>query len=205
MGGIGLRVEPRERGAETIYDPSVPRGVRLILQVVAALVLLGMIGLFARGLLANQTTVYAQMLDGNSPTAPDFTAPLLDGNGQASLADMRGKVVVVNFWASWCSGCQDEAPVLNQAVHEYGRRGVRVIGVDTNDFTGAAREFAKTYSQRYTLVHDTGSIAQRWGYGTGLPVTYVVDRKGVVRHLFNGVVTGPDLDKVLSPLLAEQG
>ena len=200
-----MRAASLGRDVETIYDSSVPRGVRLILQVLAALVLIGMIGLFARGLIANQTTVYAQMLDGNSPQAPDFTAPLLSGKGETSLSSLRGKVVVVNFWASWCTGCQDEAPILNQALHEYGRRGVRIIGVDTSDFTGAARQFAKTYRQRYTLVHDSGSIAQRWGYGTGLPVTYVIDRKGVVRHLLNGEITGPSLDHVLNPLVGQQG
>jgi cytochrome c biogenesis protein CcmG, thiol:disulfide interchange protein DsbE len=181
----------------------VPRGVRLTLQVVAALVLIGMIGLFARGLIANQTTVYAQMLDGHTPNAPDFTAPLLSGPGSVSLAKLRGKVVVVNFWASWCGGCKDEAPLLNNAQHEYASRGVRIIGVDSNDFSGAARQFARTYHQQYTLVHDSGSIARRWGYGTGFPVTYLVDRKGVVRHLFNGEITGATLDAQLQKILAE--
>ncbi len=166
------------------------------------LVLLGMVGLFARGLINNDTTIYAQMLDGANPKAPDFTAPLLNGKGDASLASEKGHVVVLNFWASWCDGCQDEAPLLNNVLATYGHRGVRVIGVDTNDFTGQARDFARTYHQRYTLVHDTGSIAQRWGYGSGLPVTYVIDQHGVVRHLFNGVITGPKLDAVLKNLMA---
>jgi cytochrome c biogenesis protein CcmG/thiol:disulfide interchange protein DsbE len=183
----------------------VPRGVRLTLQIVAALVLIGMVGLFARGLISNQSTVYAQMVDGKHPQAPGFTAPNLNGGGDTSLTSMKGKVVVLNLWASWCSGCKDEAPILNQALSKYGPRGVRVVGVDTNDFADSGRAFAKTYDQKYTLVHDDGAIANRWGFGSGLPVTYVIDRQGVVRKLFRGEVTGESLGQAITPLLGSQG
>ena len=166
------------------------------------LVLLGMVGLFARGLINNDTTIYAQMLDGGNPKAPDFTAPLLNGQGDTSLAAARGHVVVLNFWASWCDGCQEEAPAFNQAIAQYGHRGVVVLGVDTGDFESDGRAFARTYHQRYPLVHDSGSsVAQRWGTGSGLPVTYVINRRGKVVHLFDGVVTGDSLSSVLQPLL----
>ena len=161
-----------------------------------------MVGLFARGLISNQTTVYAQMLDGKHPAAPNFTAPNLDGSGDTTLASTRGKVVVLNFWASWCGGCKDEAPILNQALHQYGKKGVDFIGVDTNDFADAGRHFAKTYDQQYTLVHDDGGIVKKWGFGTGLPVTYVIDRHGAVHKLFDGEITSESLAAVLNPLVA---
>jgi cytochrome c biogenesis protein CcmG/thiol:disulfide interchange protein DsbE len=174
----------------------------LTLQAAAVLLLAALVALFARGLLQNTTTVYALVKDGDTPSAPNFTLPLLDGRGQASLTQYRGRVVLLNFWASWCDACKLEAPVLNQAVHAYGNRGVVVVGVDTNDFSGDGRGFARQYDQRYTLVHDSGDdVSSRWGIGTGLPVTYVIDRRGRVVHLFDGTVSGEDLAHVLAPLL----
>ncbi len=76
--------------------------------------------------------------------------------------------------------------------------------MDTNDFTGQARDFARTYNQRTRWCTTAARSTQRWGYGSGLPVTYVIDRKGVVRHLFDGEITGPTLDAVLNKLLAGQ-
>jgi cytochrome c biogenesis protein CcmG, thiol:disulfide interchange protein DsbE len=179
----------------------VRRELRLTLQAGAVLLLVVMIGLFARSLVQNRTTVYALVKDGQTPAAPNFTLPMLDGHGDATLDRLRGRVVLVNFWASWCGACRDEAPTFNQALAEFGRRGLSVVGVDTNDFIGDGRSFARTYDQHYTLVHDPGSVSQRWGFGTGLPVTYVVDRSGHVVHLFDGQVTGESLRTVLQPLL----
>ena len=175
--------------------------MRLTLQAGAVLLLVVMIGLFARSLVQDRTTVYALVQDGQQPAAPNFTLPKLDGRGTASLASLRGRIVLVNFWASWCTACQYEAPAFDQALATYGPRGVSVVGVDTSDFENDGRAFAHTYDQHYTLVHDSGSVAQRWGIGTGLPVTYVVSRNGKVVHLFNGVVTGESLRAVLAPLL----
>jgi len=174
----------------------------LTLQAVAVLVLAAMVALFAQSLLQNSTTVYAQLKDGRAPTAPNFTAPALLGRGDITLSRYRGRVVLLNLWASWCTGCQAEAPVFNQAMAEYRSRGVVVLGVDTNDFVSDGRGFARTYHDGYPLVHDSGGIAARWGFGTGLPVTYVIDRSGVVRHLFDGLVTSSALASVLRPMLA---
>ena len=175
--------------------------MRLTLQAAAVLLLVVMIGLFARSLVQDRTTVYAMVQNGQQPPAPNFTLPKLDGRGTASLAGLRGKIVLVNFWASWCTACQYEAPAFDQAVATYGPRGVAVVGVDTSDFENDGLAFARTYDQKYTLVHDSGSVAQRWGIGSGLPVTYVVNREGKVVHLFNGVISGNSLRAVLTPLL----
>jgi cytochrome c biogenesis protein CcmG, thiol:disulfide interchange protein DsbE len=181
----------------------VPREVRLTLQAGAVLLLAVMIGLFAHSLAQDRTTVYALVKDGKTATAPDLTLPRLMGPGDASLASLRGRVVLVNFWASWCDACKSEAPLFNQELARHRAQGLRVLGVDTSDFAADGRGFARTYDQRYTLVHDSGDVTRRWGIGTGLPVTYVVDRQGKVVHLFDGVVTGNALDRVLRPLLRE--
>jgi cytochrome c biogenesis protein CcmG, thiol:disulfide interchange protein DsbE len=175
--------------------------VRLTLQAGAVLLLAVMIGLFARSLAQDRTTVYALVKDGQTPTAPELSLPRLVGSGTASLSSLRGRIVLVNFWASWCDACKTEAPLFNQVLARYGAQGVRVLGVDTSDFAADGRGFARTYDQRYALVHDSGGVTRRWGIGTGLPVTYVVDRRGKVVHLFDGVVTGNALASVLRPLL----
>src|SRR3954467_2682018 len=96
------------------YDPSVARPLRFALQAAAVLLLAVLVLLFAKSLHDNATTVAALVKDGKHPTAPGFTLPRIDGGGDFSLASTRGSVVVLNFWASWCDPCKDEAPVLEE-------------------------------------------------------------------------------------------
>src|SRR5919199_1696702 len=120
------------------------------MQAGAILVLAGLIGLFALSLRSSQTTVVAQLSDGGTPAAPDETLRRLDG-GTTSLAAYRGKIVVVNFWASWCDPCRAEAPLLNQVATDYRDRGVVVLGIDSQDFSSAARAFARRERLVYPL------------------------------------------------------
>jgi cytochrome c biogenesis protein CcmG/thiol:disulfide interchange protein DsbE len=174
----------------------VSRPLRLILQAVAVTVLVLLVGLFAKGLLDNATTVSAEVADGKRPTAPNFTLDRLDG-GQFSLASSRGKAVVLNFWASWCGPCKDEAPVLALLSRKYGDR-VAVVGVNTQDVPSDARDFAQRYGLDFTLVHDPGDVYRHWGL-TGLPETFVIDPKGrVVRH-FPGEISASELEAALKP------
>ena len=104
------------------------------------------------------------------------------------LADYRGKVVVVNFWASWCDPCEDEAPLLATMAAEQGKDGVVFVGIDANDVVDDARSFAKRFGLDYAQAHDGEGIEKdRFGV-TGFPETFVIDREGrAVR-----VVPGPD-------------
>jgi cytochrome c biogenesis protein CcmG/thiol:disulfide interchange protein DsbE len=119
----------------------------------------------------------------NKP-APNFTLPRLHGSGDLSLASLKGKAVVLNFWASWCAPCRDEVPVLEKAWDRYRRNGVVVIGVDQQDVTGDARAFAKKYGVTYPLVHDgPGKVVATYGL-TGVPETFFVGRSGkLVDHV----------------------
>jgi cytochrome c biogenesis protein CcmG/thiol:disulfide interchange protein DsbE len=125
---------------------------------------------------------------GEKPPAPAFELARLDGEGgKLSLESLRGKVVVVNFWASWCAPCKEEAPLLERISREYKDRGVEVVGVDVRDFSGDARRFARENGLSYPLVHEGG--ADMWGdYElTGVPETFFVDREG---RLVGEVVAG---------------
>jgi cytochrome c biogenesis protein CcmG/thiol:disulfide interchange protein DsbE len=115
--------------------------------------------------------------------APDFTLSRIDRPGKLQLASLRGKVVVLNFWASWCYPCKQEAPALAEASKRLAGRVV-VLGVDVNDFVGDARKFAGKYGLSYPLVHDNHNVTSpKYGL-TGLPETFFIDRRGkVVVHV----------------------
>ena len=118
----------------------------------------------------------------------------LKRNGETTLASLRGQVVILNFWASWCDPCKDEAPILE----DYWQReaqpaGVAMVGIDTQDITDDARAFATTYGLTYPLVHDDGSDVSR-AYGvSAFPETFVLDAQGRAVAWFPGAVTAKDL------------
>jgi cytochrome c biogenesis protein CcmG, thiol:disulfide interchange protein DsbE len=125
-------------------------------------------------------------------TAPNFTLNRIDKSGTLQLASLRGKVVVLNFWASWCYPCKQEAPVLAAAATRYGNRVV-VLGVDVNDFAGDARRFARKYGLRYPLVHDNHNVTSpKYGL-TGLPETFFIDRSGKLVEHVPGEVKATDI------------
>jgi cytochrome c biogenesis protein CcmG, thiol:disulfide interchange protein DsbE len=129
---------------------------------------------------------------GDRPAAPDFTLERLDRDGKLQLASLRGKVVVLNAWASWCVPCKEEAPFLEQVWRSNRERGVVVLGLDAKDFRADARRFADRYGVTFPLVYDgPGDVID--GYGvTGFPETFVIDREGRVVRAFVGAVNGED-------------
>lgn len=129
---------------------------------------------------------------GERPAAPDFTLERLDEDGELQLSSLRGKVVVLNTWASWCVPCKEEAPFLEQVWRSNRDRGVVVLGLDAKDFRADARRFADRYGLTFPLVYDgPGDVID--GYGvTGFPETFVIDREGRVVRGFVGAVNGED-------------
>lgn len=120
-----------------------------------------------------------KLAQGQSVAAPEFTLEQLGGDGGTlSLSDLQGKPVVVNFWASWCIPCKDEAPVLQETFERYRDQGLVVLGIDAQDFRKDANRFIERFGLTYPVVYDgKGSTLGKWGV-TGFPETFFVDRSG---------------------------
>ena len=115
--------------------------------------------------------------------APAFTLPRLDGPGSVSLASLRGHPVVLNFWASWCTSCKTEAPVLQRDYIRY-KHGVTFVGIDKTDLTSDARTFVEAHDLTFPILADgSGDVTSSYGISQ-LPETYVLDAEGkIVAHL----------------------
>jgi cytochrome c biogenesis protein CcmG/thiol:disulfide interchange protein DsbE len=133
--------------------------------------------------------------------APPLAGPTLDG-GSVDLADLRGSVVLVNVWASWCRPCREEMPLLADAARRWGPQGLRVVGIDVNDDPVAARAFLDDVGGvPFPSVADPdGRLAVEWGT-TGVPETFVVDRDGTVVAKRFGAVTVAWLAEEVAPRL----
>jgi cytochrome c biogenesis protein CcmG/thiol:disulfide interchange protein DsbE len=133
--------------------------------------------------------------------APPFALRTLDGKRLTS-ADLRGKPLVVNFWASWCLECKDEHPNLLRALHTYAGQGVAFVGIDYQDHASDAHAFLKKYGGGWTVLADPDQhTAIDFGV-YGVPETYFIDRKGVVRYKATGPVTWAVLKREIRKIMA---
>ncbi len=133
--------------------------------------------------------------------APDFTLQLLDSDESITLSDLRGKVVLINFWASWCDPCKEEAPLLEAFWQEYQDKGVMFIGVDWVDPENLAREYLEEFGLTFPNGRD---LEQRIGdlYKVdGVPETYLIDQNGVIDTFYYGPIDFADLRVRLDRLI----
>ncbi len=158
------------------------RGWRWILPLSA----LPVLALLAYGFRLNPREVPSPLI--GRPAAA-FTLTTFDGE-RLSLEAQRGKVVVVNFWASWCHpACYEEAPALERGWRSYRERGVVVVGVDIQDTVEAARKFMSDFSLSFPNARDLGGKVSV-DYGVyGVPETFFIDRKGMIRAKHVGALT----------------
>jgi len=172
------------------------RQIKSFYIIAAFVVLVAFLGLLGWGL------VKAQKSPITSGAAPDFTLTSFDGK-TLTLSKLQGKVVVVNFWASWCPPCRVEAPYLEQTWRKYKDRGVVFIGVDYVDTEPNALTYLKEFDITYFNGPDLGTrISQSYNI-KGVPETYYVARNGEVRGNTIGPLIPPQLDQKIDELLAE--
>jgi cytochrome c biogenesis protein CcmG, thiol:disulfide interchange protein DsbE len=166
-------------------------------------VVLALVALLAYGLSQNEPdrSVEDALARGELEQAPALELPKLSGGGKGSLADYRGEVVVLNFWASWCPPCRDESPLLQRWHRRIANAGGTVLGVDALDVTGDAEEFIDEFDLTFPMLKDRDGVAME-EYGVAqLPETFVIDRDGRVKAVRRGPVDEAFMRSEVAPLL----
>jgi cytochrome c biogenesis protein CcmG/thiol:disulfide interchange protein DsbE len=163
---------------------------------IAVVAVIAVVGLLAFGLLSKGSSGVAL-----GEAAPASPLPHLEGGGSGSLADYRGRWVLVNFWASWCVPCREEAPALEKFQRRHGDADFTVLGVDSRDLSGDGRAFVRRFGLSYPQLRD-GDGASAHDFGTtGVPENFLVDPRGKVRLLLRGPVSEEYLDDEVAPLI----
>lgn len=190
---------------ETTTTSPIRKGVPLWAQIVIWAFLAGLLVIVAIGLnRAQEGTIQpGQVVD-------DFTLPLYSGyeyNGasEVKLSDLSGKVVVINFWASWCKPCEQEAADLQRAWEQYEPTGqVVFLGVDYVDTEPDARVYLKKFGITFPNGPDLATRISQYFRIKGVPETYFIDRDGVLRYVQVGPFTSlQQIQNIIEPLLAE--
>jgi peroxiredoxin len=165
--------------------PGRRTAARYVFHALARVALLCALGI--AGLAAAETPAIRSL-----GSAPDFSRPDLD-NQVVRLSDYRGKVVLLNFWATWCSPCLGEIPRFAEWQRIYGRRGLQVVGVSMDDEEEPVRAAYRKYGLTYPVVMGDAKLGQLYGGILGLPVTLLIGADGEIRFRHKGA---SDLDAI---------
>lgn len=142
-----------------------------------------------------------QQTNNQQTTAPAFALKDIKGR-TARLSDYKGKVLLVNFWATWCAPCQAEMPDLVRLQKEYQARGLQIIGVTyPPERPSAVRRVARQFKLNYPVLFGTDAMTDAYGIGEILPVTVVVDRDGKIRGRILGILEPEEFQEKVAPLL----
>jgi cytochrome c biogenesis protein CcmG, thiol:disulfide interchange protein DsbE len=177
-----------------------PIPIAVICTVVALLALL------AYGISSNEPdrSVEGALAKGERKKAPALALPRLSGgSAEVDLASYRGKVVVLNYWASWCRPCREESPLLERWHKRISKRGGLVLGVNANDVDYKARDFIREYGLTYPQLRDKSSESVPKLGIIGFPETFVIDRRGYVAAVQRGPVTDGFMQGTVERVLAE--
>ncbi len=183
---------------QTAVSPKKSTTLQTVVLVVGTVILVGLFAVMAVNL--NKT----ESVELQGQKAPEFTLPLfpqLFDQEHIALADLRGQVVVVNFWASWCVECYKEAALLEQAWQDYKDRGVVFVGVDYLDTDEEGLAYMKKYGITYPSGPDIGDKISRAYAITGVPETFFIDKDGVIVHVQIGPIDRATLYGLLEQLV----
>ncbi len=175
------------------------------LVVAAAVALLALLtfGIAGQGV---SSSIDAEVARGAWPAAPDATLalPVLGSTRTESLADFRGKVVVLNVFASWCDPCRAEAPILAQEQQRLVKHGATVVGVTYLDDSSDSEQFVREEHITYPVLRDvSGNFVRSFGT-TGVPETFVIDRQGRIEALRRYQLASQWLTQALPPILDQR-
>jgi len=171
--------------------------------VAVGIVVIALIALLAYGVTSTSPsrTLDDKLARGEKPAAPHIALARLEGSGQRSLADYRGKVVLLNVWASWCVPCKDESPLLERWYQTMQTQGGVVLGVDTLDVKDDALGFIKKYDLTYPQLHDReGTSIKKLGTAQ-VPESFLIDRQGRMVAVQRGPVDDAWMRAHVTPLL----
>ncbi len=189
MTNIELPFEEHDESA----SPPARRGLSL-----GSIVLL--IGVAAVAVVFGIALIRQNQTQPTSGAAPDFTLTTYDGD-VVKLSDLRGKVVILNFWASWCGPCREEAPALQKTWERYQEQGVTVLGVAYTDTDSKARAFMDEYDITYPNGADTGTRISDWYNIQGVPETFIIDQDGNIARFYISQVDEDILSTEIERLL----
>lgn len=181
---------------------------RYAIPAVIVVAALGLLALLTFGVAHQGTSssIDALVARGDYPTAPGDHArlPILGASGTQSLAQLRGKVVVLNVFASWCDPCKAEAPILEQEQRQLARNNGTILGVTYLDNSSASETFVRQQHINYPVVRDvSGNFVRSFGT-TGVPETFVINRQGRIVAVRRYELDGSWLQRTLPKLLAER-
>jgi peroxiredoxin len=132
--------------------------------------------------------------------APAFARTDLNG-ARLDLKSYRGKLILLNFWATWCAPCQIEMPVFAAWQRQYGPQGLQVIGISMDDSPAPVRRLVQKLQLNYPIAMGDAPLGERYGGVLGLPLTYLIDSNGVVRAQFQGETDPKTIEKQLKLLM----
>lgn len=136
-------------------------------------------------------------------TAPDFIVKPIEGPA-FEFSSLRGKVVLVNFWASWCPYCRHEMPPMREFYNDYRLRGFEIVTFSGDATPAEAQRYLRENGYRFTTAMSAGEPSTAFGGVKRLPTSFIVDKRGRIRHKVVGQVHYPRLEKLVVPLLAEK-
>lgn len=135
-------------------------------------------------------------------TAPNFSLPELNGHS-LQLSDYRGKVVLLDFWATWCTPCREEIPHLVELQKKYRDQGLQIIGVSMDDSPEPVREFYRRFHMNYPVVMGNAGIGELYGGVLGLPIAFVIGRDGHISAKHIGATDASVLEQDIRGLLSQ--